>query len=136
MRAGINIAKSRREEGQADGDCNAMVSVAVASVPMAWAAYQLNWIRQRHEFLAERQQRTTAPSSWRLPPWSLRIFGERSPDAFAIQKQDKAEAEALFPEASVYVLDIGGQERIRSGEEVHENAGSNDASHPLPGGGF
>jgi len=27
------------------------VLVAIASVPMGWVAYQLNWIRQRHEFI-------------------------------------------------------------------------------------
>ena len=116
--------------------------VTMIGVAMGWAAYQLRWIRQRHEFLAEKQVGTTI-NVWpgyslpRKPPWSLRLFGERSPVAFTVQKQDKAEAEALFPEASILVLDIGGgQEIVHSGQEVDEHTDSNDASHPLPGGGF
>jgi hypothetical protein len=29
------------------------VLIVIVSIPMAWTAYQLNWIRQRHAFLAQ-----------------------------------------------------------------------------------
>ena len=116
------------------------VIVLLASLPVAWSAYQLNWIRQRYEFLAERQQGAMPPSSWKLPPWSLRLFGERSPDTiFLIKEQDVAEADSLFPEV-LLILKFGGQEINQSSrkvnEAVNENTDSNKASQPLPGGGF
>jgi hypothetical protein len=112
------------------------VLVSLASLLMAWSAYQLNWIRQRHEFLAERQQGATSPSTWKFPPWSIRIFGERSPDMiFLTNEQDVTEAKSLFPEV-LLILKTGGQEVSQSSREVGENTDPNTANHPLPGGGF
>ena len=55
------------------------VLVAIAGVPMAWGAYQLNWIRQRHEFISHfgavsgYSPTTVDPQA---APWPLSLFGE------------------------------------------------------------
>src|SRR5262249_16946582 len=121
------------------------VMVALFSVPMAWAAYQLKWIRQRHEFLTEHPNRFPSeqqnlllgkwtPSAPTECPWSLRLFGEGSPGLLVVLKKDQVEAELLFPETTIDVLDFSSD--VHSGQDVDEKAESSDASHPLPGGGF
>ena len=80
------------------------VLVAIASVPMAWSAYQLNWIRQRHEFLHRiGGQGLGGISEIYFPkcPWSLSMFGERPQDVIWVYESQEAEAVALFPEAHV-----------------------------------
>ena len=44
------------------------VLITLISIPLGWVAYQLNWIRQRHEFLA----RNTARNA--LVPASPKLF--------------------------------------------------------------
>ena len=81
------------------------VLVAIASVPMAWAAYQLNWIRQRHEFLSQPNWSAMQPSVPPHPapklPWSLEVFGESPQDVMAVHGTDAEKARSLFPEAIV-----------------------------------
>jgi hypothetical protein len=73
---------------------------------MAWSAYQLKWIRQRHQFLAGREGTSDI-----LAPWSLRIFGERSPGVLVLTKhEDPDEAQSLFPEVGTILFFNGGQE--------------------------
>ena len=80
------------------------VLVAVASVPMCWVGYQLNWIRQRHRFLREhRQFDYNEMRMWGDDrfPWSLRLFGEREKWVVFAPANETDEAAKLFPEARV-----------------------------------
>jgi hypothetical protein len=73
--------------------CAGAVAVCCAALCFAWVRYQLDWIRQRHEFLADsaldlRKGRLfimmgSEPLADKgvllpptLPPWSLCLFGE------------------------------------------------------------
>lgn len=70
---------------------------------MAWSAYQLNWIRQRHEFY----DRYNVPHKYSVDiddkkfPWSLRLFGEQPQWSLDVPKERMDDARRLFPEASV-----------------------------------
>ena len=72
----------------------------------AWLGYQLNWIRQRHEFLAARYR--TIPAAWRSdlkppePPWQLRLLGEHRVNCLAVPKSQGPRARDLFPEAVIF----------------------------------
>ena len=98
--------------------------IALLSVPMAWTACQVNWIRQRHAFLESKVRETYVPISGlktRKLPWSLRLFGEHRQDTLAVRKEDMAEAVRLFPEAAIFEYDpvvlsifLAVNERIRS----------------------
>jgi hypothetical protein len=81
-----------------------LIGIALLIIPMCWVAYQLNWIRERHEFVSKHTGgvMTTAETANVQAPWSLQPFGERAapmlwkvPDAFV------EEARQLFPEAIV-----------------------------------
>ena len=58
-----------------------LVLIGLLSIPMGWAAYQLNWIRQRHECVDRFQLDGTLYGIWQFNqsecPWQLRLFGER-----------------------------------------------------------
>jgi len=78
------------------------VLVALASIPMCWVAYQLNWIRQRHEFYENyqcRHQFYDVPTP--TVPWNLRIFGEKPRFGLKVRKDRMAEGKRLFPELYV-----------------------------------
>jgi hypothetical protein len=90
---------------------------------MGWVVYQLNWIRQRHEFVAahEARLRGVYAESWGFPkfnsataPLGLRILGERGLAIVSVgivhdgtkgkplrEHADWKRAERLFPEAQV-----------------------------------
>src|SRR5262245_40832368 len=82
-----------------------LLAIALLSIPMAWVAYQLNWIRQRHEF---REQKThyvsrIEPDNTEAP-WSLQIFGEGGEESIWIENEsDRAQAAKLFPESQIIV---------------------------------
>jgi|SRR4249920_2964050 len=76
--------------------------VALASLPTAWIAYQLSWIRQRHVFY----DRYNVPHLYSVfstneCPWSLRLFGEKPQYSLIVSDDRVAEAKRLFPEAFV-----------------------------------
>jgi hypothetical protein len=82
-----------------------LVAIALLSIPMGWLAYQLSWIRQRHEFL----QRPIA-IVWNGPvriadcPWSLALFGERASNIVFTPRSTSDEARQLFPEATIEIV--------------------------------
>jgi hypothetical protein len=84
------------------------VLVTLASLPMAWAAYNLNWIRLRHQFLAEVHQPDLegTPYSNDLAPWPLRMLGEDTWFArgLFVPSERAYEAAALFPEAEGFIF--------------------------------
>jgi hypothetical protein len=56
-----------------------LIAIALLSIPMGWVGYQLNWIRQRHEFFEHYQCQHVmydALVPFTGAPWQLRIFGE------------------------------------------------------------
>jgi hypothetical protein len=81
------------------------VLIALISIPLSWVAYQLNWIRQRHQFL-----RPDGPvvgwsrRSDRLLPWSLRLCGEHGMDMLQVRQADSNAAQKLFPESAVEIM--------------------------------
>jgi hypothetical protein len=82
------------------------VLVAIASVPMGWVAYQLNWIRQRHEFLMDPTMFGIGGTSelyQASAPWQLSLFGEKGEGIVWTTESRKSEAAAMFPEAHIHV---------------------------------
>jgi hypothetical protein len=81
---------------------------------MGWAAYQLNWIRQRHEFISKFHHmppndgevilRMGTESDTRPPdpPWNLRIFGEEGFVWWHIEETQLPRLRQLFPEFHYY----------------------------------
>ena len=87
---------------------DALVLVALASIPTAWVTYQLDWIRQRHEFVERYDCRHEFRNIMYGPgvqkpecPWYLRLLGETSRLALTVRKDRIPEAKRLFPEALV-----------------------------------
>ncbi|HZZ26918.1 MAG TPA: hypothetical protein VFE46_02830 [Pirellulales bacterium] len=82
------------------------VLIALISLPMAWVAYQRNWIRQRHVFLAGEDHLAFGykfnGEDVAVIPMSLRIFGESPIYSINVKKDDFAEIKQLFPEAKVF----------------------------------
>jgi hypothetical protein len=77
--------------------------VAIASIPMGWVAYQLNWIRQRRDFAHQHDAEAESPFPmfmYDIPdaPWSLRLFGESSRYLMKVPDSEKHRARELFPE--------------------------------------
>ena len=79
------------------------VLVTIIGVAAGWVAYQLNWIRQRHEFLGRPPNGIYANDNSELP-WSLKLFGEKAMYTVYTPELTKHEAEKLFPEAGVVVI--------------------------------
>jgi hypothetical protein len=83
------------------------VLIVLAAIPLGWVAYQMNWIMQRHGFLAH-HAKPPPPPPWPIRtdgerfPWALELFGER-PEQFvwAGDSSDARRAQELFPEATV-----------------------------------
>jgi hypothetical protein len=82
------------------------VLVAIAGVPMAWGAYQLNWIRQRHEFISHfRAVSGYSPTTVdpQAAPWPLSLFGENGYTCMLhFPESQLKRAQALFPETKFY----------------------------------
>ena len=99
------------------------VPFVVVTVFAVWLAYELNWIRQRHEFLGT-QSRLAAQHAWvrsngtLLPkpvsaPGLLWLFGEKGEPAVEIIIMDDYSSELrrahrLFPEAILQCLQPNG----------------------------
>jgi hypothetical protein len=86
------------------------VVVTVACLIGGWVAYQLNWIRQRHEFLLSGNFSVTIRNfdeESKPVPWSLRLFGESRPfgDFFQVPypegNPELQRIRRLFPEMGV-----------------------------------
>jgi hypothetical protein len=77
--------------------------VAIISLPIAWITYQLNWIRERHQFFW-RYQYNGLPmrEGSGKTPWPLRLFGETPQRYLLVEPEQMEKAKELFPEASVY----------------------------------
>ena len=86
------------------------VLITLISIPLAWVAYNLNWIRQRrefarqHEFNSEELARHYSLNHWALqfpePPWPLRLFSDPSYTSVYIKYDgsDVKRFKELFPE--------------------------------------
>ena len=79
------------------------VAVAVVCIPLSWIGYHLNWIRQRHAFLA---QYPTLPVSEDREaraklPFGLDILDESPHMYIEAPREHQKEAARLFPEALV-----------------------------------
>jgi hypothetical protein len=82
------------------------ISVLLLALPMGWVAYQLNWIRERHEFIRKYEDGARAKLELRsfpiLVPWSLRILGEDQSILFAkVPELSAKDVQRLFPEARI-----------------------------------
>jgi hypothetical protein len=65
-----------------------------------WLAYQLHWIRARHDYLQEHGMLPLEGNTW-AAPWSLRPFGEPGISMVgANTNEELAIVQGLFPEAS------------------------------------
>ena len=90
--------------------------VTALSIPLAWAAYQLAWMHQRHAYVVQQSMRLRAlgvglatyrPNNRTDVPGALWVFGESGVQglwvvAFKGQRdQELRRAQQLFPEAKV-----------------------------------
>ena len=76
------------------------VTMTVLGCGIAWMAYQLHWIRQRHAFLQRDHVVSYPPvQAERLLPWSLELFGESQQFLIGVPFEDLDRARELFPEA-------------------------------------
>jgi hypothetical protein len=80
-----------------------LIAIALLSIPMGWVACQLNWIRQRREFMLLHGSSVRDPQKPNSKlPWSLRAFGEQGYDyLLRIPADFVSEATALFPESEI-----------------------------------
>jgi hypothetical protein len=93
-----------------------LVLLTLSALPMAWSAYQLDWIRQRREFLEKYRpprewwddSMVMQPRPFKACPWSLRLFGEISRSEIDVAGASVDEAHRLFPEAFVIVWTKNG----------------------------
>jgi hypothetical protein len=80
------------------------VLVTIACTGAGWVAYQLNWIRERHDFVERYQCRHTFHNI-EIPdpkiPFSLRLLGEKPVLGLTVRKDRMERAKRLFPEAFV-----------------------------------
>src|SRR5689334_17777769 len=81
-----------------------MIAVLVLSVPLAWVAYSLNWIRERHRLIGEEAVRFLRERGEPIDgPAGLWIFGEPGAFEFLVEaEQARQRYQRLFPEATVY----------------------------------
>jgi hypothetical protein len=84
------------------------VMVAVLSVPLAWAGYSLNWIRERQHLLRADGVRFDVSSGdiCNPAPWAPRglwLFGERPVCEIYVPIEQGETASRLFPEANINV---------------------------------
>jgi hypothetical protein len=80
-----------------------LILVAVASLPLGWVAYQLDWLRQRHKFFSSKHNKTfELKHSQQGLPLIARLVGEQSLGVIFVENADLPQAKWLFPEAQVY----------------------------------
>jgi hypothetical protein len=78
-----------------------LLTVAIASIPLAWTSAQLRWIQERHVFRQAHERPTLFRNNDVLAaPWQLRIFGEHAYDdqTMTVDPGYLDEAKKLFPE--------------------------------------
>ncbi len=85
-----------------------LIGVAIAAMLTAWVLYQLDWIKQRHEFLQTEPRGFYALSGWpqrrTAAPWSIRVFGEKSLESTIIVEHEQLKrGQSLFPESDFHV---------------------------------
>src|SRR5262245_16456197 len=72
-----------------------------------FCAYQVNWIRQRHEALEELNRANVVFDTEVSAPWSIRLFFERGVPSIAVDPdiatdtQKVSRLKRLFPEATI-----------------------------------
>jgi hypothetical protein len=77
------------------------ILIVLISIPMSWVAYQLNWKRQRINFLRQYHIRALFYSVAKAP-WPLRLVHEPAVDCLVnVPKGHEDEAHLLFPEALI-----------------------------------
>ena len=79
------------------------VLVTIVGVAAGWTARQLNWIRERHDFLNRHPQVYGEPD--RKGPWPLRLFGEKTYSVLTVPSSAAHAAKRLFPESQIRVVD-------------------------------
>ena len=79
------------------------VLVTIIGVGAGWVAHQLNWIRQRHEFLNRHPQ--VYFEADRKCPWPLKLFGEKTFKMLIVPSRAEDEAKRLFPECQIRAFD-------------------------------
>jgi hypothetical protein len=91
----------------------------VLALALGWSAYQLNWIRQRHEYFDRIAHDPfidgflSNPSN-KQAPWRLRLFGELPySQMVAWGPEDTERAKELFPEAEI--IDMEWLQRVPGG---------------------
>ena len=80
-----------------------LVAVVVISIPLAWVAYSLKWIRTRHVALRDATLVSYSPDV--RAPSNLALFGERGVYLIELPHEkpvDCHELRRLFPEAVLY----------------------------------
>ena len=81
------------------------VLVTLAGIVCAWVAYQLNWIRQRHQFNETHSRILYDEPTTAAAPWQLRLFGEKSRAKMGVWPGDVDLARRLFPETNIVEFD-------------------------------
>jgi hypothetical protein len=76
------------------------VLMTIICVGVAWVGYQLNWIRERHDFLDRHPQVYGSPRVTKCP-WPLNLFGEKSYQPLVVPTSALEEAKRLFPESQM-----------------------------------
>jgi hypothetical protein len=81
--------------------------VTIAGVFAGWVAHQLNWIRQRHEFIDSPTPHVQGVIQLGSDPtfhypWVLKLFGETPiVDLLGVEANYIEQAKSLFPEATI-----------------------------------
>ena len=77
--------------------------ITLIGIFLGWITYQINWIRQRHEFLSRPNVVVIDDALWEEhpieAPWQLRPFRETHIAQIEVPKELTDEARHLFPEA-------------------------------------
>jgi hypothetical protein len=91
------------------------VVVTVLAALTCWSAYQLNWIRQRREFVAGTHGVLMSFSNVRAPS-GLWLFGATGVRVMLIEREgDLARCRELFPESEVRLRSaVTHEERVSS----------------------
>jgi hypothetical protein len=82
------------------------MAITLIGVAMGWVVYQLDWIRQRHQFLAKYGGQRHDPQFDHMQiypraPWPLGFFGEHGYGFIGEPESQTVRAHELFPEASL-----------------------------------
>src|SRR5262245_16214465 len=96
------------------------VLVAIAGLISLWAVRQLEWIKERRQFIDTKARGFVMLNGWpkrrTAAPWSLRIFGEKSWETtILVEEGQVARGRDLFPEADfrIMVVDEQGLGHVR-----------------------